>query len=691
MEGDDDAAAVRIRRALVIDPHPEAAAGLGQQVAALGFDTGIMATRDLPLLLREEDAENRPGEDLLPDVALVRLNRITAGAVAGFLRDLRNLPTVRRAKCFVLAVTDVHEPVGRVEAWLARGVDDFLTDPLRMADGELLGARLAVAESQLRQREANTRITAAESARGHRLEHLFQQSTFGLIILRGPEACVLELNAAATRLLGYSSDSLIQQPLVLLLPHLLGRAYAEDATPSGWQAPATGYLKEICHPRPDGSTVFLETSLTPLPGWAGKNEAALLTLHDCTSQRLHTARLAHDARQETACQVLSGTARHLGDTLTAIRGNLELLAHQPAASAAARHPNNGPPRDDLTQHAREACDRAVAFSKRLTMLARLSQGGHLRRLPVDMRALLETTVPFALLNRRAKPVITTAPDLWPVEADDSSLAELLRCLTVNADEAMPGGGSLHFLAENVSPLSGHDADLPQAQIRLSIRDEGHGVRPEDMPVIFDPWFTTRPGREGMGLAVVAGIVKAHGGRITVESDAANGTTFTLWLPAIPAPLPGSEGPADAETDGNSPPFSPAPPPLRRSRTRILLMDDDGGVRLVMERILSRAGYEVYGTRDGREAVEAFRNAVEFGSPFELLLVDLDVRDGMGGLECVALLRSEFPGIRALLTTGCLDHPIMETYPDHGLLGVIPKPFQIDAFLRSMAQLIGKTI
>lgn len=656
---------VYIRRAVIADPHPEAAVDLGNKVAALGYDTGLLATADLMFLLKD-------GEPL-PDVLLMRLNRTTAGMAAEFLRQLQPLRDEGKAESYILAVTDVDEPVSRVEAWLARGVNDFLTDPRRLADGGSLGTRLAVAENALRQRENASRQAAAEASRGQDFEQAFHASGFGLLVLEGAEGRILDLNSAACRLLGFAPDDLRQQPLALLLPHLPENTNPEAREPH--QA-GSGPFQEIRHLRPDGSTVCLEAALTPLPGWGqAAGPVRLMTLHDLTDGKIRGDRRLREARLETACRVMSGTARALGDSLTAVRGNLELLHRQPVPPAEMR---------ELAHQAREACDRAVGLSKRLTALPRLTQGGSLRRLAVDLRILLEKVVPFTLLNRRAKPLISLADDLWPVEADESALAEMLRCLTANADEAMPAGGTLHLQAENaVSPETAAPA------VRLTVRDEGHGIRPEDLPALFDPWFTTRPGREGMGLATVAGIVKAHGGQIHAESGPGNGTSFTLWLPAIP-PSPASAGAAAnfrRPADGTaSPPVVPAPAKPVRPKARILLMDDDSGVRLVMERILAHAGYEVYGTRDGQEAVDACRKAVEFGTPFDLLLVDLDVRDGMGGLECVDCLKQEFPHLKALLTTGCLDHAIMDTWMEHGLLGVIPKPFQIDTLVRSLDQL-----
>ena len=189
--------------------------------------------------------------------------------------------------------------------------------------------------------------------------------------------------------------------------------------------------------------------------------------------------------------------------------------------------------------------------------------------------------------------------------------------------------------------------------------------------------------------MAAALTKAHGGHLQVESPSGQGTTFTLWLPVNIRLLLHSPNPAAAPADGIGPGMlTPLATKPAEVKGRVLFMDDDGGIRAVVQRILTTSGYDVYCTRDGREAIEAYRKAREFGAPFDLVLVDLDVRGGMGGKECVARLKAEFPSLKALLTTGYIDDELMESYRDHGFLGVIPKPFQLDRLVQSLSRLLG---
>jgi CheY-like chemotaxis protein len=118
------------------------------------------------------------------------------------------------------------------------------------------------------------------------------------------------------------------------------------------------------------------------------------------------------------------------------------------------------------------------------------------------------------------------------------------------------------------------------------------------------------------------------------------------------------------------------------------MDDDEPIREVLQKVLTAHGYDVHCAANGQDAIDAWRRASDFGSAFDLILVDLDVRGGMGGQEAVARLKGEFPSIKALLTTGYIDDVLMDTYRDHGFLGVIPKPFHFDRLVEAIGRILG---
>lgn len=651
---------IRVLRVVVIDPDPATAQPLAGAMEARGHHAGTMAPTETAALF----------ESPLPDVILLRLNHHTATSSAALLSQLQ---AQNRERCAVIAVTDHDEPTSRVEAWLKRGVDDFLTLPAPSLGHEVLDSRIAILEHHWHRRLEQAHRDATAVAAVQRYEEVFQKAPEAALVVESKDGLILEANAAAGHILGIARNDLLQRYLSLVLPDLFDR---EDYDPQVLALSDTLRLTEVKHQRTDHARRWLDVLVTRVPWPPG--QALLIKFHDITVLKEREARRLHESRLDAACRVMAGTARELSDALTSVRGNLELLTRQPVSQAELR---------ELSGGARDACDRAVDLSKRLANLARLPAGGDLRKRPLDLKAFLEKAVPFALLTGQAKPVLQLSDDLWPVEADESALTDLLRRLIENADEAMPEGGTLFIEASNVR--EGRRDDCGQASVRVRVRDQGHGIDPQSLPRLFDPWFTTRHGRDGMGLAMAAALTKAHGGHLQVESTPGHGTTFTLWLPVNLRLLLHSATPAAPPSDGTGPGvLSPIMAKPAEPKGRVLFMDDDSGIRAVVQRILTTSGYEVYCTRDGREAIEAYRKAREFGAAFDLILVDLDVRGGMGGKECVARLKAEFPSLKALLTTGYIDDELMETYRDHGFLGVIPKPFQLDRLVQSLGRLLG---
>ena len=651
---------IRVLQIGVLDAEESTARILAEALSARGHQAATLTAADAASLF----------ETSLPDVILLRLNHHTATAAAAFLSQLQAQNAVN---CAVIAVTDYDEPPARVEAWLKRGVDDFLTLPASTSGHDVLASRLIILEHHLRRRRHQTYLDATAVAAVQRYEELFQKAPEAALVVGARDGLILEANAAAGHILGIARADLLQRYLSLVLPDLFDR---EDYDPEVLALSDTLRLTEVKHQRPDHVRRWLDVLVTRVPWPPG--QALLIKFHDITVLKEREARRLHESRLDAACRVMAGTARELSDALTSVRGNLELLARQPVSQSELR---------ELSGGARDACDRAVDLSKRLATLARTPSGGDLRKRTLHLKAFLEKAVPFALLTGRAKPVLQLSDDLWPVEADEAALTDLLRRLIENADEAMPEGGTLFIDASNVR--EGRRDDCEQASVRIRVRDQGHGIDPQLLPRLFDPWFTTRNGRDGMGLAMAAALTRAHGGHLQVESTQGQGTTFTLWLPVNIRLLLHTAPPGPALADGTGPGIpTPIPTKPAAAKGRILFMDDDGGIRAVMQRILTSSGYDVYCTRDGREAIEAYRKAREFGAPFDMILVDLDVRGGMGGKECVARLKAEFPALKALLTTGYIDDELMETYREHGFLGVIPKPFQLDRLVQSLGRLLG---
>jgi PAS domain S-box-containing protein len=659
---------IHLLRTVIMEP----SSATGAQLAALAGNRG----HDVTVAATVEEAR-KLAKDAPPDLLLVRLNHETAADASALLREIREEKST--SGIFCIALTDDDEPSSRVDAWLKRGFDDFITHSDQIS-ATSLSNRLAVAESlHLRNRQrSRAENTAIHSAR--RFEQTFTSLPDGLLVVTAKDGYIVEANPAAEQILGVVRADLVQRYLSLVLPDLFDH---EDYDPQLLALHDTVRLAEVCHRRQDRSLRWLEVFLTKI-SWAN-SPALLLCIHDITPLREKYTRSLLDARQEVSGRIVLSVARELTDSLTAVQGNLELLSRLPSPRVETR---------ELICAAQSGSRDAEELARKLSALGRKQQhhAQDIRRRPLALRPVLEKTVAFALLGGKCRPVLQCSDDLWQVEADESLLADAIRRIVENADQAMINGGTLFVDARNSRETRLGAGD--QTGVCIRFRDQGPGIPAEHFQRIFDPFYSGN-GREGMGLTHAAAAIRAHGGQISVDSQPGEGAIVQIWLPVkikallaagIPPLAPAAE---DAATPALRPPGA-EPSPVE-SKARVLFMDDEAPIRLLVHKILTTHGFDVYCTKDGQEAIDACRKAHEFGAPFDVLLMDLDVRGGMGGMEAVARLRAEFPNIKALLTTGYIDDHLLDSHREHGFLGVIPKPFQIERLVSVVGKLAGISV
>jgi two-component system, cell cycle sensor histidine kinase and response regulator CckA len=196
-----------------------------------------------------------------------------------------------------------------------------------------------------------------------------------------------------------------------------------------------------------------------------------------------------------------------------------------------------------------------------------------------------------------------------------------------------------------------------------------------LPRIFEPYFTTKKGSHGLGLATVYSIVTKHGGHIQATSTPGRGTTFTLWLPA-------TESAAE-------PPVSEPPPPLpvAAGRPRVLIMDDEESIRTISATVLRRMGVDATVTADGDHALREFVAARAADRPFSLVILDLTIPGGMGGQQTIEAIRKMDPLVPAIVSSGYSSDPVMANYRDYGFQAVVAKPFDVTTLIQVVRRFI----
>jgi len=414
-----------------------------------------------------------------------------------------------------------------------------------------------------------------------------------------------------------------------------------------------------------GTRRLVEGCCAPIHSADSRVIGMVLVFRDVTEHERLEQELVRAARLESVGVLAGGIAHDFNNILTAVMGNLALALLDAGNSAEASERLRAA--EKATLRARDLTQQLLTFAK----------GGDPVREAVQLATVIRETTDFALHGSSVKAIYHLPVDLWPADVDKGQIARVVQNLVINSIQAMPAGGTLRLAACNEPAGEGHRSGLaPGDYIQLTIADTGEGISAEHLPRIFDPYFTTKRSGSGLGLAAVYSIVKKHAGHISAESTVGQGTTFSLWLPAVrTAPV------AAAEL-----------PPATRAKFagRVLFMDDEETIRQMATLLLKRLGFEVECAEEGAEAVEKFRAAHAAGRPFTVVVMDLTVPGGMGGREAIGQLRAIDPQVKAIVSSGYSSDPVLANFRAHGFCSVVAKPYRIEDFTRALREALAET-
>jgi CheY-like chemotaxis protein/two-component sensor histidine kinase len=369
------------------------------------------------------------------------------------------------------------------------------------------------------------------------------------------------------------------------------------------------------------------------------------------------------SKLESVGLLAGGIAHDFNNLLAIVMGNLTLaLLDEKTAAAGGRWLKEA---ERGTTRARELTQQLLTFAK----------GGEPVRSAVLLSDLVREAAEFALHGTAVRCEFDLAEDVRPADADRGQIGQVVQNLVINAVQAMPAGGVIRLALRNETLAAGDVPPLPPGHyLRLEFADTGGGIPPENLPRIYEPFFTTKELGTGLGLATVYSVVQKHRGHIVVESEVGRGTTFRIWLPA-----------ADAAPT----PSTMSASPFERLRGRVLFMDDEEPIRTMTCALLQRLGLEVTTTVDGHEAVKHFAHARASGQPFDIVIMDLTVPGGMGGAAAMSEILKLDPDARGIVSSGYSSDPIMANHREHGFRGSVPKPYKVADFARTLREVLAE--
>lgn len=295
---------------------------------------------------------------------------------------------------------------------------------------------------------------------------------------------------------------------------------------------------------------------------------------------------------------------------------------------------------------------------------------------VNIRTLFEESSQLTLSGSNITCTLNLADDLDCVEADGEQIGHVINNLLINARQAMSDGGSITVTGVNRELESHQVHDLPAGKyIEIVIEDQGSGISRKILSKIFDPFFTTKQQGSGLGLATSYSIISKHGGHIIVDSKKGAGTCFTIFLPAT-----------DKEEIKSS---NESVEVTVQASGRILLMDDEDSVREMASDLLETMGYDVAHAKNGEEALYLYNKSLKTDRTFDLVILDLTVKGGMGGDKAIEKLLEMDPDVKAVVSSGYAANEAMAKPEDYGFIGVIPKPYKIEELSMMLEKILSK--
>ncbi|MDO9262391.1 MAG: PAS domain S-box protein, partial [Desulfosalsimonadaceae bacterium] len=512
-------------------------------------------------------------------------------------------------------------------------------------------------------RDISKRIIAENSLKKseEKYRSLFESSR-DVIYITTLDGEIIEYNPAGVELFGYSREEVIGNSILTLYHNPDDRAKFIEAIRQ------KGYVRdyEIKFKKKDGTRIdclltstFWQSEDGGMLGYQG-------IIRDITDQKRMMAQLQQIQKMEAIGTLAGGIAHNFNNLLMTIQGNTSLMLMKTPPD----HPNYKKLKT-IEEHIQYGSD----LSRQLLGFAR---GGQTHSKTLNLNTIIRMSAKIFASTKKEITVHTNlGSDLMKVEADPGQIEQTLFNLLVNSGHAMPEGGDVYIQTENVE-LAAYQLAPYQHQegrfVKLSVTDTGIGMDGKTKEKIFDPFFTTKEHGQGtgLGLASVYGIVKNHGGYISVYSEPGKGTTFNIYLPVSEQPSEKTAKPIE---------------PLLNGTETILIVDDEPMITSIGQIMLTEMGYTVLTANDGATALDLFGSHPD---PIHLIVLDM-IMPKMNGSVVFDQLKSKDGNVRVLLSSGYSINGQASELLDKGCSGFIQKPFNMMELSKKVREVLDKKI
>jgi len=470
----------------------------------------------------------------------------------------------------------------------------------------------------------------------------------GLVWLKDADSRFLAVNRAFARSCGrHGPEELVGKTDFDIWPDELAKKYRSDDTEvmnSGVPVNVEELISD------EGVQRWFETFKTPVKNPAGEIIGTTGYARDITARKLQEEALRNVQKLESLGLLAGGIAHDFNNLLSGVFGCIDLALTMTTERDVA----------EMLTSALGAMDRSRGLTQQLLTFA---SGGAPVKTTEYLVPFIQDSAKFALSGSGVTCEFLLSPDLWSCEVDKNQIGQVIDNIVINAQQAMPGGGTISISAANaiVDNQDGSRMLKNGHYVKISIADRGSGMSRSTLSRIFDPFFTTKDNGHGLGLATCYSIIKRHGGSIEVESEPGRGSVFHLFIPATLTSTEKKSG-----TDRV----------INKGMGTIIVMDDEEVVLYALEHMLQIMGYAVITTKNGKEAIDALRKEVTAKRNVGAMILDLTVPGGIGGQEAIAGIRAIDTNVPVYVVSGYAENPVMSTPRDYGFTASICKPFRI---------------
>ncbi len=489
------------------------------------------------------------------------------------------------------------------------------------------------------------------------------------VITTDTDGRIMLLNAVAEKLTGWKQKDAQGRPLAEVF-NIICEQTREPCVNPVEKVMASGQIIGLANHTAlvakDGSEHSIADSGAPIRNRESEIIGVVLVFRDVTEKNRMEEELAKVEKLKSVGVLAGGIAHDFNNILAAILGNINL---------AALDTNLLPETKKLLDAAEKASLRAKDLTQQLLTF---SKGGEPIKQAASIPEVIKDSADFVLHGSNVACRYHIPDDLWLVEIDKGQISQVIQNIIINAKHAMPEGGVINVVCDNVDSLHVEGVAMPRDQkiVKVSIMDSGIGMSANIIDKIFDPYFSTKQEGSGLGLAISHSIIMKHNGHIAVKSTPDAGTSFTLFLPAS-ADQQEKEKKEEVIEEG-------------KGKAKIMVMDDKKIVRDIAKAMLSQMGHEVVLVEDGAAALQSYREHHDSGEPVDIVIMDLTIPGGMGGKDAVKEMLAFDPSAKVIVSSGYSNDAAMANWQEYGFVAAVVKPYQFQEFTKVINQVLSST-